>query len=339
MTPTAGPRQPRRRSLLLPTSRAEPLDARPLLSVVIPAHRRPAALQRCLAALATQRLPRAAFEVIVCDDGSPDPLAPHLEEFAGRLTLTVLRQPNAGPAAARNAGARQARGAYLAFTDDDCAPAEDWLARLAERIERHPGHLIGGGIVNDLPHDRYAVASQLVGDAVVDHYERHGVVERFYSTSNLTVPADEFRRIGGFDERFTEAAGEDYDLCARWHRAALPSVYAPEAVVRHAHAHTAGSFWRQHFGYGQALLRMRRRMARRERRPLRLEAPRFYAHLVTYPLRRGLGMRGVGLAALVLLSQIAAAAGGLRGLLRGGADGDEPADAAAGSGVGPEPGR
>src|SRR5690348_14106795 len=62
----------------LRTSRAV---ASPTVSVVIPAHGRIAKLQRCLDALADQTLPRDAFEVIVCDDGSPEPIAPALEGF------------------------------------------------------------------------------------------------------------------------------------------------------------------------------------------------------------------------------------------------------------------
>ncbi len=281
------------------------------ISVIIPAYRRPDRLVRCLEALCAQTLPPECFEVIVCDDGSPVPLAPVVERFMGRLRVTVVEQTNAGPAAARNAGAARALGAFLAFTDDDCMPAPDWLARLADRVRRYPEHLIGGAIENALPGDPYATATQLVGDAVVAFYEQHLVTERFFSTSNLLVPAAGFRRLGGFSTAFPRAAGEDYDLCARWHQTGLPSVYAPEAVVRHAHAHTLRSFCRQHFDYGRGLLLVRTRMARRAARRITVEAPWFYGHLVTYPLRRGYGARGLGYACLVVLSQVATAAGGL----------------------------
>jgi GT2 family glycosyltransferase len=285
------------------------------VSVVVPTHGRPKSLARCLTALSEQTLPRHLFEVIVCDDDSPTPVEPVVAQFRDRLALTLVRQPRSGPAAARNEGARHATGRLLAFTDDDCVPAPDWLELLLERMRRQPGHLIGGSIVNLLPRDPYATATQLLMSCVYDYYARNPVDHRFFSTTNLSVPADRFWLLDGFSEKFPRAAGEDYDFCARWQEAGFPSAYAPEVEVGHAHGHTFGSFWRQHFGYGRALLRVREGMARRRGRSgIELESPGFYRQILTYPLRRGAGARAVPHAALVLLSQIATFAGGMREL-------------------------
>src|SRR5688572_6834468 len=115
----------------------------PAVSVVIPTFARPERLARCLEALAAQSLTRGAFEVIVCDDGSPSPAAPTVRAFADRMAVRVVRRSRAGPAAARNEGARHARAAILAFTDDDCVPSPLWLELLLDRMRRHPGHMIG----------------------------------------------------------------------------------------------------------------------------------------------------------------------------------------------------
>jgi len=283
--------------------------------VVIAAHGRIAKLQRCLEALAAQTLPRDAFEVIVCDDGSPEPIAPAVDGFRDRLALTVVRQAQRGPAAARNEGARHASGSLLAFTDDDCTPEDDWLENLVANLDRHPAHLIGGSIVNLLPDDPYATATQLITSCVYDYYARHPQARRFYSTANLAVPTARFWMLNGFSEQYQRAAGEDYDFCARWTEAGFPNRYAPEATVGHSHGHSLRSFWRQHFGYGRALLRVRQGMARRRGRGvLELEAPSFYRELLTYPLQHASGnrVRRVGETMLVLLSQIATAAGALR---------------------------
>src|SRR5687768_5734054 len=92
------------------------------LSIVIPSRHRPAALARCLTAIAAGDLDGAAFEVVVVLDGEDvaDPLVPE------GLEVRVLRVPRAGPAVARNRGAAAARGEVLAFTDDDCTPDRDW---------------------------------------------------------------------------------------------------------------------------------------------------------------------------------------------------------------------
>jgi len=280
------------------------------VSVVIASRGRPKSLVRCLDALCAQTLPRDRFEVVVCDDESPEPIEPLLASFTSRLALRVVRQRHAGPAAARNQGARNATGRHLAFTDDDCVPAPEWLELLLARFERHPGHLIGGSIVNLLPGDPYATATQLIMSCVYDYYARHPAGQRFYSTTNLAAPASRFWLLHGFSERFPRAAGEDYDFCARWHEAGFPDAYAPEVEVGHGHAHTLRSFVRQHFNYGRALFRVREGMARRRGRGgIQLESPSFYREILLYPLRQRLGARAIEYTALVLLSQVATGVG------------------------------
>jgi GT2 family glycosyltransferase len=287
--------------------------ATPTVSVVVPTHGRPESLSRCLKALASQTLARDVFEVIVSDDGSPTPLSAIVAPFVDRISVRLVRRQHAGPAAARNEGARHARGRLLAFTDDDCVPAPNWLELLVERMRRHPGHMIGGSIVNVLPDDPYATATQLIMSCVYDYYASHVVDHRFFSTTNLAVPTKRFWLLDGFSESFQQAAGEDYDLCARWAEAGFPTEYAPEVEVGHAHGHTLTSFWRQHFGYGRALFQVREGMARRRGRSgIELESPSFYRQILTYPLQHSEHGRAVRNEALVLLSQVATLAGGLR---------------------------
>jgi GT2 family glycosyltransferase len=284
-----------------------------MVSVVIPTHDRPKSLARCLEALAEQTLPRHAFEVVVCDDGSREPVAPKVQEFADRMQLRVVRRARSGPAAARNAGARHARARLLAFTDDDCVPAPHWLELLIDRARNHPGHLIGGSIVNLLPDDPYATATQLVMSSVYDYYTRRETGHQFFSTTNLALPASRFWLLDGFSERFPRAAGEDYDLCARWAEAGFPTVYAPEVEVGHAHGHSFASFWKQHYGYGRALFRVREGMARRRGRSgIQLESLGFYQQILSYPLLHSEHGRAILAFALVVLSQVATVAGALR---------------------------
>jgi GT2 family glycosyltransferase len=315
------------------------------VSVVVASHGRRESLSRCLEALCVQSLPRHRFEVIVCDDGSPEPLEPALDHFAERIALTVVRQRQAGPASARNEGARLATGRYLAFTDDDCVPTRDWLARLVARFEQYPEHLVGGAIVNLLPNDPYATATQLIMDCLYARYSIGPSTQlRFFSTANLAAPTERFRMLGGFSSSFPLAAGEDYDFCARWHHAGYLGGYAPEVVVSHAHGHDLASFWKQHFAYGRGLLRVRQRMARRAGRPgVQLEHPGFYGELLAYPIKKGDGplARRCLHAALVLLAQVATAVGAVRELVFGREMPEDPSDAAlspAGlSHVGPSP--
>jgi GT2 family glycosyltransferase len=281
-----------------------------LFSVVVPTYDSPQWLRRCLEGLAALKFPPDRFEVIISDDGSPSPLEPVLTPFRDRLGITLIRHPNAGPAAARNRGAAWARGSYLAFIDSDCVPAPEWLTALASRFARTPDHLIGGGVVNALPENPFSTATQLITTYVYQYYDRRPHEDRFFNSSNIAVPADRFRELGGFSESLRTA--EDYDLCHRWQHAGHRMTYAPEALVYHAHVLTFAGFCRQHFRYGRGLFRCRLRIARRTRKALRLEAPGFYFQLLAFPLTRVRGSRAWLHALLVALSQAMTAAGMLR---------------------------
>lgn len=227
-------------------------------SIVIPTYNRPRQLVSCLESLTRLDYPAGDFEVIVVDDGSPTPLDPHVNRFKAQLALTLVRQPNGGPAAARNTGSRRAQGRYLAFTDDDCQPRSDWLRQLQVILERFPDRMVGGRVVNRLDGNPYSIASQAIKEVVYAHYNEDPHDARFFATDNLAVPARLFQRIGGFDLTFGRPASEDRELCDRWLHLGHRMVYAPEAVVLHAHDLSFRTFVKQHFSYGRGALQYHR---------------------------------------------------------------------------------
>ncbi|MEL6605516.1 MAG: glycosyltransferase, partial [Cyanobacteria bacterium J06614_10] len=77
----------------------------PMFSVVVPTYNRPKQLERCLMALVQLKYPRDRCEIIVVDDGSQTPLDSVVGPFQQYVNIQLIRQENAGPAAARNAGA------------------------------------------------------------------------------------------------------------------------------------------------------------------------------------------------------------------------------------------
>jgi cellulose synthase/poly-beta-1,6-N-acetylglucosamine synthase-like glycosyltransferase len=287
--------------------------SKPLFSVVVPAYDRPQTLRSCLEGLTALRFPPDQFEVIVSDDGSPAAMEPVAVPFQDRLRITVVTHPNRGPGAARNRGAARAQGTYLAFVDSDCIPAPDWLGALARRFARTPDHLICGGIVNALPRNPFSSATQLIVTYVHEYYARRSEGDRFFNSTNVALPAERFRELGGFDESLMTS--EDYDLCHRWQYAGYEMTHAPEALVYHAHVLTFASFCRQHFRYGRGLFRCRLSIARRTGRPLRGERAGFYLQLLRFPLTRGRGPRAWLHALLVALSQAATASGVIREVL------------------------
>lgn len=257
-------------------------DAAPFVSVIIPTHGRPRALAACLRALAAQTYPRARFEIIVVDDGSAPAEAQAVEALAAEWGARYLRQPPSGPAPARNLGAAQAQGVYLAFTDDDCCPAPDWLAALAAALAAHPGAAAGGRITNALPRNPYAAASQALVGYLYAYYNRDPQRAVFLTSNNLALPAEAFHALGGFDCTMHLAAAEDRDLCDRWRLRHWPLLYVPAAVVAHAPNLTARRFWQQHFRYGRGAHGYHLARRARGEPPVPVEPPAFYLNLVRH---------------------------------------------------------
>lgn len=257
------------------------------ISVIVPTRERPAQLAGCLQALAGLDFEHDDYEVIVIDDGGTEPLHPWLHLYFDRLHLTVVRQPRTGPGGARNAGARLARGDLLAFTDDDCRPAPDWLRELAAEHGRSPDRLIGGRTVNGLDDNPYATTSQTIIEVAYAHYNRDPDDARFFAANNMAVPAALFRQIGGFDDTF-RVASEDRELCDRWLHRGHKMSYAPRAVVCHGHDLNLRRFCRQHFGYGRGARQFHQVRARRGSGSLKSEI-RFHGRflmLLRSPLSR-----------------------------------------------------
>src|SRR5262249_22035637 len=153
-------------------------------------------------ALAKVRYPQGCWEVVIVDDGSPMPLDAIVERFKTSLNITLVRQNNAGPGAARNFGVSKARGEYIALTDDDCEPKEDWLEQFANALKELPNYALGGRTENSLTDNPYATASQLLIDYLYAYYlptQRDG---RFFATNNVIMPKAGFEAIGGFDCSF-----------------------------------------------------------------------------------------------------------------------------------------
>jgi GT2 family glycosyltransferase len=276
-------------------------------SIVIPTYNRPERSQTCLKSLTCLDYPRDRFEVIVVDDGSAKPLESVLLPFKEELNLQLIRQANAGPAAARNTGAASARGKFLVFTDDDCTLAPNWLTTLEAHFTTASDRIIGGKTINALPDNPYSSASQLIIDAVYAHYNAIPENARFFASNNLALSAESFRALGGFNPSFL--ASEDRELCDRWLARGYKMLYVPEAQIYHAHNLTLRSFWHQHFNYGRGAFRFHQLRSQRETNQAKVE-PGFYYKLLAYPFVQTTSKQPkLLLVALFAISQIASTMG------------------------------
>ena len=120
------------------------------VSVVIGTYNRAHLLEGTLEALASQEVPGSLeWEIVVVDNNSRDATAQVTTAFS-KTTATRVRyvfEPQQGLSHARNRGIREARGAIIAFTDDDVLPASDWIAEIAAAIDRWKADGVGGRIL------------------------------------------------------------------------------------------------------------------------------------------------------------------------------------------------
>jgi glycosyltransferase involved in cell wall biosynthesis len=216
------------------------------LSIVVPAYNAERTLPKTLAACLAQSVP---CEVIVADDGSTDgtPAA------AARFPVKYLRQENKGPAAARNLGWRAAAGEIILFTDSDCVPEKDWALKLSSLLGEEGASAAGG---------TYALMNPESLTASCIHYEiqyRHSTLPetvRYLGSFSLAVPRVVLERLGGFDESFTTACGEDTDLTYRIAALGAPLRFSRDVKTGHYFPSGTRRFLRQQFWRGYWIMKL-----------------------------------------------------------------------------------
>jgi glycosyltransferase involved in cell wall biosynthesis len=212
----------------------------PRISVVVSSYQRPLQLARLLRALNEQTLPFVDYEVIAVDNGSGPETALALLRARGQLGLhlqTIRHESTLGPAGGRNSGWRRAAAPLIAFTDDDCVPAPDWLERLLAATAPAAGSqtpTIIQGRTEPFPEQmagaRHTLFARIVSVRAADGR---------YETCNIVYPRALLEQVGGFDERFVprgigaRPVGEDTDLGWRARAAGAETRFAPEALVYH----------------------------------------------------------------------------------------------------------
>ncbi|MEE4200323.1 glycosyltransferase family 2 protein [Erythrobacter sp.] len=282
-------------------------------TIIIPSYNRPRQLATCLAALA--KLDGGPWPIVVVDDGSKVALGEVCTPYSN---VRLVRQDNAGPGAARNRGVEEAEDAHLLlFIDDDCMPEPQWANCLVEAQSDVPGRLVGGRIVNALPRNVYSSASQSLSTYLYEFYQASGSDMIFFTTNNMCCRREDFLKSGGFGSRFP-IASEDRDFGIRWSASGGELVYAPDAVVAHAHDLGLASFWRQHRNYGRGARHLHLAMDQREDPRPKLESARFYFGMLSHPLRNP-GHNRLAQSALIALSQVAMVAGYIAEIGKGGA--------------------
>lgn len=183
----------------------------PLFSVIIPTFNRADFLRQTLESVWRQNF--TDYEVIVVDDGSTDDTATWLSEFAAKVKL--ITQQNAGPGAARNKGAENACGEYLAFLDSDDLWFPWTLDTVAKLIDQHdhPALISAGMLSFADPQELESVKNTTTVADVFADYLQSSDHHYFFGAGMTFVRRDKFFEVGEFSTRQINL--EDHDLVLR----------------------------------------------------------------------------------------------------------------------------
>ena len=214
--------------------------AEPLVSILVPMHEQLLATAACLCAIASHS-GDMAYEVLVLNDASSAATRTELDRIEG---LRLINQPrNLGFLHNCNTGAKEARGSYLLWLNNDTLVQPGWLNALVEMAERNPsvgavgaqlrypdGRLqeVGGIVWRD-------GSAARVGDG---QWPERQLTTRprdvdYCSAAALLVRRSLWEELGGFDPRYAPAYYEDTDLCFRIREAGYRVVVQPRALVVH----------------------------------------------------------------------------------------------------------
>ncbi len=217
-----------------------PAAENPIVSIIIPVYNQLEYTYKCLVSI-LEHTKDVSCEIIIADDVSTDGT-----ERLGRYSegLVICRnETNQGFLKNCNHAAKQARGRYLMFLNNDTQVTEGWLSSLVELIESDPSiGMVGSKLV--FPDGRLQEAGGIIwSDGSGWNYGRLDDPDKpeynyvkdvdYISGAAILISHDLWNQIGGFDERFAPAYCEDSDLAFEVRKAGYRVVYQPKSKVIH----------------------------------------------------------------------------------------------------------
>lgn len=184
---------------------------------------------------------RQDWELIIVDNGSKDGTSEYLSQLSGKTVNTAyvktMSEPLSGASRARNKGWRAAKGDIVAFTDDDCYVAKDYVEAIIKIFDENPriGFVSGRILLFDSADLRYTInESQVRHEFLPFTHIPPGAVQG----ANFALRKTVLIQTGGYDERMGAGmlfACEDIDLAAAALWSGIGGLYDPGPVVFHHH--------------------------------------------------------------------------------------------------------
>ncbi len=216
------------------------------VSIVIPVYNRASLIGPVIEALLDQTY--KPFEIIIVDDGSTD----NTERIVSSYQVKYIYQENRGPAAARNRGFRESGGDIIAFIDSDCIAKKDWLENLIKGFDFAEVGAVAGSY--DIANPE-SLLSRLIHEEIKWRHSGFKRYIRAFGSYNVAIRREVFEKVGGFDETYRTASGEDNDLSYRILKAGYKIRFMPDALVAHYHTENLFKYLKEQ--YRHAFWRMK----------------------------------------------------------------------------------
>ncbi len=202
-------------------------------SIIIPCYNCEKTIKTILTAISKQTL--KPKEIIVIDDGSTDRTKEIIFEVLKKekLNIRYFWQKNSGPAKARNEGAKRATAEIITFADSDCIPEINWLFEMIKPFEKKDV----SGIQGAYKSRQKELIARFGQIEIEERYEKmkHSKNIDWIGSYSAAFRRKEFLSLGGYDESFPIASGEDPEFSFRLAKRGGKLIFNPNAIVYHTH--------------------------------------------------------------------------------------------------------
>lgn len=214
-----------------------------LITVIICTYNRCDLLKSVMETLIDQKLPPDYYELIIVDNNSNDSTKEFVQKFTvqnSKYNIRYILEPNQGLSHARNRGWKEAKGEYVAYTDDDCKIPADWLTVAKNTIEKYSPDVFGGPYFAFYLSDKPKWFKDEYGSHVQCAEFRELYSNEFLDGANMFFRCSILEEMGGFDPNLgmkgkTIGYGEETALLLtiRERKPEYSILYNPDLFVYH----------------------------------------------------------------------------------------------------------
>ena len=225
------------------------------ISVIIPTYNGEKKLPNLLSALEKQTI--TGFEVVIVSDGSTDNTAAIFQNKKWNLKINFIQRENKGRSATRNTGAANAKNDLLIFFDDDMRPLPDCMEQHFKHHNEYSNSIVTGGLAEEITPAsselfkyKSFLSEKWLAQFKSDGSKALSKQQIFMTTANFSIPKTIFKKLGGFDERLTDA--EDFDFAVRAIKMNVPLFYRYNAFAWHDDVITTSIYIKRQRQYNAA---------------------------------------------------------------------------------------